>query len=777
LKQISKIAGVDFGDPDEAAPATDEKAAARFERTKEASIEAIGYICSDVKPELLSAQSNLILTSICSGLLANQNQYIRQAAITALFNSLEFVKINFEKENERSHIMQVVCNQTVKDPNNGDTDITIRTRAMECLVKIAMLYYEHIQNYMQEIFKITISSMDLSQPEQIILQAIEFWSTICDEEMDLILEAEEARESGQEPTRVSNAYADGALPHLCPKLTILLTQQDDDTNTDEWSPSKAAGVCLMNLANSCGNSILPQVMEFIGSNFENPKWQNREAALMCFGSILEGPSVENLKPAIDQAFPIIVKAMSDPSAAVRDTAAWFVGRVCDIVPEAVLNPNIFEHVLQAMVNGLADEPRVAQNICWAFSSLSDAAYDHAQNQLGTEDTPTTYCMSRFFGGIIEKLLVTTNRQDGNQENLRNAAYEAIMELMKNAPDDCYDIVLKTTEEVMSRIQNLFAMENGIDSSMMSQYHDMQGLLCATLTAIIRKVKPEHMNELSDKCMEYLLKMLAKSNGVGSVQEDALGAVGTLIEVVGKGFEKYMPHFKPYLILALENHAEIAVCIAGVGVVTDLCRAMGKDFKNYFEEIMTKMYNALISATIDRNVKPQIVAAIGDAALAIGPDFSQYLAPVMDALQQAASFEVSTNDYEMLDYQTDLRESCLDAFTGIIQGLKGTDENSNPQASQVRALEQYLPFIFDFLCKIAENTEDMTDSLLKNACGLIGDISMVFGSMIPQNQLMQAFSTQGVQSLLQLGNRSRVDRTKRLAGWAIRQIRKIERGQA
>ena len=47
-----------------------EKAASRFERTKEASIEAIGYICSDVKPELLSAQSNLILTSICSGLVS-----------------------------------------------------------------------------------------------------------------------------------------------------------------------------------------------------------------------------------------------------------------------------------------------------------------------------------------------------------------------------------------------------------------------------------------------------------------------------------------------------------------------------------------------------------------------------------------------------------------------------------------------------------------------------------------------------------------------------------
>ena len=38
--------------------------------------------------------------------------------------------------------MQVVCNQTVKDPNNSDNDVTIRTRALECLVKIAMLYYE-----------------------------------------------------------------------------------------------------------------------------------------------------------------------------------------------------------------------------------------------------------------------------------------------------------------------------------------------------------------------------------------------------------------------------------------------------------------------------------------------------------------------------------------------------------------------------------------------------------------------------------------------------------
>lgn len=35
--------------------------------------------------------------------------------------------------------------------------------------------------------------------------------------------------------------------------------------------------------------------------------------------------------------------------------------------------------------------------------------------------------------MIDKLLETTDRQDAHASNLRNAAYEALMELIKNSP--------------------------------------------------------------------------------------------------------------------------------------------------------------------------------------------------------------------------------------------------------------------------------------------------------------------------------------------------------
>lgn len=80
---------------------------------KEATLEAVGYICQDIEPEILMSQSNEILTAIVHGMRKDEpSTYVKFAATTALNNSLEFTRANFDKDSERHFIMQVVCEAT-----------------------------------------------------------------------------------------------------------------------------------------------------------------------------------------------------------------------------------------------------------------------------------------------------------------------------------------------------------------------------------------------------------------------------------------------------------------------------------------------------------------------------------------------------------------------------------------------------------------------------------------------------------------------------------------
>ena len=89
--------------------------------------------------------------------------------------------------------------------------------------------------------------------------------------------------------------------------------------------------------------------------------------LYCFvfaGSILEGPEPDNLKPLVEKAMPTLIELLKDQSVVVRDTAAWCVGRVCELLSDAVLNEIYLKPLLGSLVEGLGMEPRVAANVCW-----------------------------------------------------------------------------------------------------------------------------------------------------------------------------------------------------------------------------------------------------------------------------------------------------------------------------------------------------------------------------------------------------------------------------
>ena len=64
---------------------------------------------------------------------------------------------------------------------------------------------------------------------------------------------------------------------------LLILSQEEYDDEDDWNPCKAAGVCLMLLAQCCENDVIPFVTEFIMDNIKSTDWKNRDAAVMAFG--------------------------------------------------------------------------------------------------------------------------------------------------------------------------------------------------------------------------------------------------------------------------------------------------------------------------------------------------------------------------------------------------------------------------------------------------------------------------------------------------------------
>jgi len=733
---------------------------ASTEMMKESTLSAIGYICNDVDHRFLEESANDILTAIVHGMRRDEtSNAVKIAATTALNNSLEFTRANFDKENERNYIMQVVCEATQSE------DCQVKVAALQCLVRIMSLYYQYMEAYMgQALFAITLDAMK-SEMDEVALQGIEFWSNVCDEEVDLAIEASEATEAGRPPEQVSRFYAKGALSFLVPELMSRLTKQDEYDDEDDWNPCKAAGVCIMLLATCCEDDIVPHVLPFVRDNIKHPDWRHRDAALMSFGSILEGPDPDQLKPLVEQAMPMLIELMQDNSVAVKDTAAWTIGRVCELIPEAAINPNTLTPLLESLVAGLASEPRVASNVCWAFTSLALAAYDKAEcNE--EEEAPQTYCLSAFFNPIVEKLLLTTDREDAGSNNLRAAAYEALMEMIKNSPKDCYGTVQTTTLTILSRLQQVLHMESQIQSqSDRVQFNDLQSLLCATLQSVLRKVDPQHAPQISDQIMTALLQMFQSStqSKSGGVQEDALMAVATLVEILGDGFIKYMDAFKPFLLIGLKNTAEYQVCHAAVGLVGDICRAFSARVLQWSDEMMEILLTNLSDQSVHRSVKPQILSVFGDMALATGPEFRKYLDHVLQTLMQASQAQVDRSDYDMLDYLNELREGCLEAYTGIIQGLKGDGQGP----SELDSVKDHVAYIVQFITVVARDSEH-SDASVAASAGLIGDLCAAFGQNI-----VTLLDVEPISDLLTAGRRSRTSKTKTLSNWATKEIRKLK----
>ncbi|ATY66587.1 importin beta-1 subunit [Cordyceps militaris] len=715
---------------------------------KQASLTTIGYICESQDQDLrlsLGQHSNAILTAVVQGARKEEaNLEVRLAAITALSDSLEFVHNNFKHEGERNYIMQVVCEATQA------TDNRIQQGAFGCLNRIMALYYENMRFYMEKaLFGLTILGMK-SDDEDVAKLAVEFWSTVCEEEISI--EDDNAQAESSDQARPFYNFARVAAPEVIPVLLQLLTKQDEDATDDEYNLSRAAYQCLQLYAQAVGATIIAPVLQFVETNLRAEDWHHRDAAVSAFGAIMEGPDEKVLDPIVKQALPILITMMDDQSLQVRDSTAYALGRVTEACSDAIDPQQHLPTLIESLFKGLLSSAKMAPSCCWALMNLAE----RFAGDFGVSANPIT----PHFNNAVSSLLDLTARTDADT-SVRTAAYEVLNVFVQNSATDSMqsiaslsDVIIKRLEETVPLQQQVVSVEDKIT------LEEMQNSLCTVLQAIVARLEKEIAPQ-GDRIMQAVLQILSTVGAKSSVPEAVFAVISALSTAIEEDFVKYMEAFAPFLYNALGNQEEASLCSMAIGLVSDITRSLGEQSQPFCDNFMNYLLNNLRSQTLGNQFKPAILQCFGDIAAAITGHFETYLSVVAQVLEQAATVTAAPDvPYEMFDYVISLREGITDAWGGIIGAMKSSNKT--------QTLQQYVPTIFQLLGVIASDSTK-SEGLLRSCMGVIGDLADAY----PNGELVEAFRQPSLTTMIKetKTNRDFSPRTIETARWAREQVKR------
>lgn len=764
---IAKVAAIDVGVPgawDSLITDLIAATAAQDDHIKQASLEALGYTCeeavySEVMERVLSAQSNQILTVVVHGMgytgtdtsTPESASLVRYNATIALNNTLEFAKAQFEVPAERTAIITKLCEAAVAPEEN------IRQAAFEGLVKVAENYYDKLSEYIREIYILTERAIR-NDVESVAMQAIEFWSTVAEEEVTIAYEIEASRDAGRPPEAQSQNFVTDALPHLSgPIFDSLKKQEDDPLGDSSWNTATAAGACVELLAQAAPDMILDRVKPFIEQNIQDTEnWRSREAAILAFGSVLEGPPLENVLTLVREAMRVLIETlMRDPSLAVKDTTAWTLARVVMVDQQTTkdhlgtLVPCLRDALL------VAENPDLAAHICFAIHNVADRFANEADQETGS--------LTQYIRPLTECLMQTADRDDAGEANLRVSAYESINALFRSVSMDGVPYIYDCVPMLLNKLQTaLRSRPQALNNDEVNETMEHQGLLCGALTTATNRLNEDQIRPNADAMMEAYIHTMMTPGSPASF-EDAFLGVGAMAYTMKMEFIKYMPRVMQILENTLSNLTSHQVFGVAVGVTGEVCRALDQDLTQFSEPIVHRLLDALSSTTLDRSVKPSIINTFGDIAISMKGNFHIYLVRVMECLRQAAessvTLQVAPDDYDTQDWIQMLRESVLEAFVCIVSGLKddGRQEMLTPQAEWV------LRFC-EIMVETPPEGTSVGDEMVRQIIALLGDMA----DAIPRFR-EEARQKSWMQPLIEKGSHSPDNRTKDVARWAAKTI--------
>jgi importin subunit beta-1 len=731
------------------------------------TLTAIGILSVHLKIDHVpNTTVNIMLTCIIESMKAGKADILRVEATRALLPTLSFARNNMNRENERNQIVLRICEASIV-PN-----IEIRRLAFDCMATLANEYYHVLPAYMDTFYRLTFQAVQQpdTHDEKVALAALEFWCALCEQETQLnLLNMERKRANQDIPLEeVCQNYVLAASKTLFELIAqhCLMKQPSTFLDDDEWN-IHLGGITLLRLMSEClKDQIVPVVTPFVSHNVEYAgpdNWRRREAALMAFAQILDGPSSDSLRDFVSQGLSFFLQELdrnNEPNDIVRNTAGTVISHICEF-QYVLLEKNIIPVIARSLVTGLQDKAKIASTCAGAIQNLC-ISVDHAD-----DTAQSTNVLSGIAVQTLPVLVVASERVDWADHNLRCACFEAINCYVQASGDDILSVIGELLGLVLRKLN--MALHVKVETS--SQKEEVEGMIqyCIGTVLVISQRVREHIAPKSHEILSLVIAILSVNTSAAAA--DAFIVMGDIANHLGNKFAPYVQEIMPHVIKGLRLYDEYQVCRAAAEACGDIARNVGDAyFRPYANAVMELFLLNLANTDLNRDVKPPTLSAVGDVACALGGEFKPYMGGVLQVLEAASTLHVPDGDPDMVDYMIALRDANLEAYTGIIQNL-----GINSVAEIFLGPNHHLKKLLEFIAQIAVDCNDdnnngtslVSINNVKQAVGILGDLARALNQPAKQ-QIAGAMNY--YQVLFDECFKSGEQDATEVANWAISQIK-------
>jgi importin subunit beta-1 len=525
--------------------------------------------------------------------------------------------------------------------------------------------------------------------------------------------------------------------------------QEEGQDEDSYNKSTEAAACLACVANTISDDVLQHVAPWLQINIVSQDWHAREAAVMAFGCIMDGPADASLTQYVGQAGVMdkLIVYLDDSEDLVKNSAAWALRRVTEFAPTAV-NPFIAPLCGKLMESLGKSEPATANHLCWAIHNIGqNVRNDYSGTVL--QKNP----LSPVLRQLVECLVVQGDRSDASEASMRATVYEALNVVLSTADEEALQGFIAPAILPMfgERLNSTFATPclNADDLNTRSEW---QSYYCGVLQTCISMMPPDSLIAVdasgattADKFMQLFLQVFTSQNTTAA--QEALLAVGTVCNVLPEGqFDRYMGAFCPMLVGLIAAANEPSLCMLALTTTSDIARSIESKLLQYSDALVETILTVLARPDVDAQIsqvhdyiKPSAYSCIGDIAMAIGAGMDKYLQYWLSALQQGVMAAKSLReqlagkdgyDEDKRAYLNALSEDIFNGYTGIVQGLKAASQTV-PGATEAFLHQVALQGGCLVLVEVISGDEEKTDAVLRTSVGLIGDLADTYGDKIKQ----------------------------------------------